>query len=38
MNNFCGGEVSGVRDMTQDEILSVRHQMETILNSVHFDR
>ena len=38
MNNFCGGEVSGVKDMTQNEILSIRQQMETILKSVRFDR
>jgi len=37
MNNFCGGEVSGVREMTHDEILDIRTRLETILTSVHFD-
>ena len=38
LNNFCGGDVTGVRDMTHDEILDVRHQLESLLNSVVFDR
>ena len=38
MNNFCGGEVSGARDMTREEILGVRQQLEGILKTVKFDR
>ena len=34
MNNFCGGEVSGVRDMGPAETQAVRRQLEMILNSV----
>jgi hypothetical protein len=36
MNNFCGGEVSGVRDMSPAEMQEVRRQLETILSSVTF--
>ncbi|SFS18428.1 hypothetical protein SAMN05421771_3462 [Granulicella pectinivorans] len=38
MNNFCGGEVSGVRDMTPAEIVDMRTRLEAILQSVKFDR
>ena len=38
MNNFCGGEVSGARDMTHDEIIHIRERMEEILNSVRIGR
>ena len=34
MNNFCGGEVSGVRDMSPAELDQVRRQLQVILNSV----
>jgi hypothetical protein len=38
MNNFCGGDVSGVRDMTPTEIIDMRTRLETILQSVRFDK
>ena len=31
MNNFCGGEVSSVKDMTEQELENVRKRMESIL-------
>jgi hypothetical protein len=37
INNFCGGDVSGVRDITDRELAAVRKRMQTILDSVHFD-
>ncbi len=37
INSFCGGDVSGVQDITPRELDSVRSRMQTILNSVHFD-
>jgi hypothetical protein len=37
INTYCGGDVSGVRDITPGELDSVRHRMQTILDSVHFD-
>ena len=37
INNFCGGEVSGVRDITERELGAVRQRLETILNSVKLD-
>ncbi len=37
INTFCGGEVSGARDMTAAELEAVRKRMEGILQSVHFD-
>ncbi len=37
INTFCGGEVSGARDMTDRELDAVRHRLETILNTVHLD-
>ena len=38
VNTFCGGEVSGARDMTDAELEAVHKRMEGILQSVHFDR
>jgi hypothetical protein len=38
VNSFCGGDVSGVRDMTERELDSVRKRLDAILNSVTFDR
>ncbi len=38
MNNFCGGEVSGVKDMTKEEIFGIRQRLEAILKTVTFDR
>lgn len=37
INNFCGGEVSGVRDISEDELDSVRSRMQRILETVQFD-
>ena len=37
INTFCGGEVSGARDMTDRELDAVRKRLETILNSVKLD-
>ncbi len=37
INNFCGGEVSGVKDVTQKELDDVRNRMEAILATVRFD-
>jgi hypothetical protein len=37
INTFCGGEVSGARDMTPQQIEAVRKRLESILNSVTFD-
>jgi hypothetical protein len=37
INTFCGGDVSGVQDISPRELDSVRHRMQTILDSVHFD-
>jgi hypothetical protein len=38
INNFCGGDVSGVRDMTDKELESVRKRLEAILATVQFDK
>jgi hypothetical protein len=38
INSFCGGDVSGVKDITPDEFDAVRRRMQTILESVHFDQ
>jgi hypothetical protein len=37
MNNFCGGEVSGVKDVTQQELDTVRTRMESIVGTLRFD-
>ena len=37
INNFCGGEVSDVKDMTPQEIEAIGHRLESILNTVQFD-
>lgn len=37
INNFCGGEVSGVRDITPKELDVVRSRLEAILGTVRFD-
>jgi hypothetical protein len=37
MNNFCGGEVSGVKDVTAKELDQVRGRLETILWSFRFE-
>ena len=38
INNFCGGEVSGVRDISAKELENVRHRLEGILGTVVFDK
>ncbi len=37
INNFCGGEVSGVQDITERELNDVRRRMQSILETVRFD-
>ena len=37
INTFCGGDVSGVKDITPQELDAVRNRMQTILDSVKFD-
>jgi hypothetical protein len=37
INNFCGGEVSGVKDITQQELDAVRARLESIVSTVRFD-
>ena len=37
INTFCGGDVSGVQDISPRELDAVRRRMQTILNSVKFD-
>jgi hypothetical protein len=37
INTFCGGEVSGVREISPKELESVRSRLQSILDSVHFD-
>jgi hypothetical protein len=37
INTFCGGDVSGVKDISPRELDAVRHRMQTILDSVKFD-
>ena len=38
INTFCGGEVSGARDINQQQIDAVRKRLEAILGTVKFDR
>lgn len=38
INTFCGGEVSGARDMTPEQLNAVRGRMEGVLHSVRFDQ
>jgi len=37
INNFCGGEVSGVRDITPAQLDQVRTRLTSILNTLRFD-
>lgn len=37
INNFCGGQVSGVKDITDKELDQVRLRLESILSTVRFD-
>lgn len=36
INSFCGGEVSGVKDMTADEMRRVEKRLEDVLGTVRF--
>ncbi|CAN5417738.1 hypothetical protein BH10ACI4_BH10ACI4_37300 [soil metagenome] len=38
VNNFCGGEVSGVRDMNERQLDAIRKRLEAILMTVQFDK
>jgi|HubBroStandDraft_5_1064220.scaffolds.fasta_scaffold123987_2 hypothetical protein len=38
INTFCGGDVSGVRDISPAELDAVRNRMKGILDSVRFDK
>jgi hypothetical protein len=37
INNFCGGEVSGVKDITPEELDQVRARLASILSTIRFD-
>lgn len=37
INNFCGGQVSGVKDITERELDQVRGRLESILSTARFD-
>jgi hypothetical protein len=37
INSFCGGDVSGVQDITDRELDDVRKRMQSILNTIRFD-
>ena len=37
INTFCGGEVSGVREISKQELDAVRDRLESILATVRFD-
>jgi hypothetical protein len=37
INNFCGGEVSGVKDISAGQLDQVRSRLESILSTVRFD-
>ena len=36
INNFCGGEVSGVKDISPSELDQVRARLQSILNTIRF--
>jgi hypothetical protein len=38
INSFCGGDVSGVRDINERQLDSVRKRLEAILTTVRFDK
>jgi hypothetical protein len=38
INNFCGGDVSGVKEISAQELDSVRKRLESILATVQFDK
>lgn len=37
INNFCGGQVSGVKDISERELDQVRSRLESILSTARFD-
>lgn len=37
INNFCGGQVTGVKDITDKELDQVRSRLQSILSTVRFD-
>jgi hypothetical protein len=37
VNTFCGGEVSGIRDISPAELSAVFKRLQSILDSVSFD-
>jgi hypothetical protein len=37
INNFCGGEVSGVKDITPAELDQVRTRLSSIFSTIRFD-
>ena len=37
IHTFCGGDVSGSRDLTPQQLEAVRHRLESILETVTFD-
>ncbi len=37
VNTFCGGDVSGSRDLTQPQLEALRRRLESVLNTVQFD-
>jgi hypothetical protein len=37
INNFCGGQVSGMKDISEKELDQVRGSLEAILATVRFD-
>jgi hypothetical protein len=37
INNFCGGQVTGVQDITENELGQVRARLQSILSTVRFD-
>jgi hypothetical protein len=37
INNFCGGEVSGVKDITPAELDQVRARLSSIFSTIRFD-
>lgn len=37
INTFCGGDVSGSRDLTPQQLEAIRHRLESILDTVTFD-
>jgi hypothetical protein len=37
INNFCGEQVSGVKDITSQELGQVRSRLESIFNTIRFD-